>query len=47
MDVTAKTWSHEGMKGFYKGIVPSLIRGVPSKGFYFFIYEYLKDRAVK
>ena len=42
-DVIQKTFKHEGMGGFYKGVMASVVRGLPSKGFYFFFYEYFKN----
>ncbi len=29
--------------GFYKGIVPNLLRGIPQRGLYFYSYEILKS----
>ena len=43
-DVTNKIWEYEGMKGFYKGVVPSLIRSTPSNALFFFFYELFKTK---
>ena len=37
---TAKNiYKHEGMRGFYKGVAPNLIRIFPTSGLFFLIYE--------
>lgn len=42
IDIANKIWHLEGMKGFYKGITASLIKGMPSKALYFFFMNILK-----
>lgn len=37
----------EGVKGFYKGLCANLIRGIPQKGIYFYVYEILKKVIIK
>ena len=34
-----KIYRHEGMRGFYKGLLPNLIRVFPQSGIFFFVYE--------
>jgi hypothetical protein len=36
-------YRHEGIKGVYKGVVPTALREIPSYGFQFATYEFLKD----
>jgi len=38
-DVIKKTWSHEGVKGFYRGLGVNICRLVPEYAFFFLIYE--------
>jgi solute carrier family 25 (mitochondrial folate transporter), member 32 len=38
-DVVIKVWKQEGMKGFYKGLGPNLIRVLPSTWVTFLVYE--------
>ena len=35
------------MRGFYKGLVANLIRGVPQKGIYFYFYEIFKKLMIE
>ena len=35
----------EGITGFYKGILPYLLKNGPSKGLFFVIYEFLKNKS--
>ncbi|TRZ03540.1 hypothetical protein DNTS_013511 [Danionella cerebrum] len=39
MDVGRRTWRNEGMLGFYKGMVPNLIRVTPACCITFVVYE--------
>ncbi|CAL8074454.1 unnamed protein product [Orchesella dallaii] len=39
MDVLRQTWRNEGIKGFYKGLVPNLTRVVPATAITFVVYE--------
>lgn len=34
-----QTWKNEGIRGFYKGCLPNLLRIFPNSGMYFFLYE--------
>ncbi|KAM4631323.1 solute carrier family 25 member 32a [Polymixia lowei] len=38
-DVLTRTWSNEGALGFYKGIVPNLVRVLPACCITFLVYE--------
>lgn len=40
-DVVAKTWRGEGLRGFYKGIVPATLRVLPGTCVTFLVYEKL------
>jgi len=40
-DVVIKTWRFEGVTGFYKGMVPNLLRVVPATAITFVVYEKL------
>ncbi|KAJ7293502.1 mitochondrial carrier [Mycena rebaudengoi] len=37
--VARKIAQHEGLRGFFRGLGPSLIRAIPSNAFAFFVYE--------
>lgn len=37
--IIKRTWRGEGIRGFYKGIVPSALRVLPGTGITFLIYE--------
>ncbi|XP_056154864.1 solute carrier family 25 member 32a [Lampris incognitus] len=39
MDVVTRTWSNEGATGFYKGMVPNLLRVLPACCITFLVYE--------
>ncbi|KAG9279538.1 solute carrier family 25 member 32a [Astyanax mexicanus] len=38
-DVIRRTWSNEGVEGFYKGMVPNLVRVIPACCITFLVYE--------
>ena len=42
LDTFKKTYAKEGVKGFYKGIVPMTAKALPAQGLFFFIYENVK-----
>lgn len=42
LDVIRKTYARESFRGFYNGIVPTLIKNVPSASISFVIYEFCK-----
>lgn len=46
-DVSEKIMKNEGIKGFYKGVVASLIRSAPSNAIFFFFYELFKTKLYK
>lgn len=39
VEILKRTWKVEGLRGFYKGIVPSALRVLPGTGITFLIYE--------
>ncbi|EMC96953.1 hypothetical protein BAUCODRAFT_32699 [Baudoinia panamericana UAMH 10762] len=41
-DVVRKVWAREGFVGFYKGLVPNIIRVLPSTCVTFLVYENMK-----
>ncbi|KAI5095468.1 mitochondrial carnitine/acylcarnitine carrier protein isoform X1, partial [Silurus meridionalis] len=43
VDCAVKLYKEHGIRSVYKGTVLTLIRDVPSTGFYFLTYEYLKN----
>ncbi|KAH8205093.1 hypothetical protein TruAng_000816 [Truncatella angustata] len=40
--VVRRTWQHEGIRGFYRGIVPGVIRVMPATWVTFLVYENMK-----
>ena len=42
-DIIIKTWRSEGYRGFFKGLAPNILKGIPQKGLYFYAYEFIKD----
>lgn len=38
-DAVTQVWRHEGIKGFYKGLAPNLLRVMPSTWVTFLVYE--------
>ena len=42
-DVATKVARFEGVHGFYKGLLPNLMKGIPQRGIYFHMYELLKQ----
>lgn len=41
-DVFRRTFRHEGVRGFYKGIFPNLLKVVPSASITYLVYETMK-----
>lgn len=41
-DIAKKTFLKEGVRGFYKGVVPMTLRSMPSQGLFFLAYENMK-----
>ncbi|KAK8100936.1 uncharacterized protein PG998_007659 [Apiospora kogelbergensis] len=42
MGVVKRTWTEEGLRGFYRGIVPGVIRVLPATWVTFLVYENVK-----
>lgn len=42
VDVVSQTWIREGVRGFYKGLGPSIVRVLPSTCVTFLVYENVK-----
>ncbi|KAM0813572.1 putative Mitochondrial carrier domain-containing protein [Seiridium cardinale] len=40
--VVRRTWQHEGIRGFYRGIIPGVIRVMPATWVTFLVYENMK-----
>jgi nitrous oxidase accessory protein NosD len=45
-DVAWHLLKDEGVRGFYKGIVSNLARGIPQRGIYFYFYELFKKNFI-
>lgn len=41
-DISRQMLMKEGVKGFYKGMVANLMKGIPQRGIYFYFYELFK-----
>ena len=41
-DVFRRTFQHEGLRGFYKGLFPNLLKVVPSASITYMVYESMK-----
>ena len=41
-DCVRKTWQHEGVRGFYRGLGVSMVRLVPEYSLFFLVYEQMK-----
>jgi len=39
VDIVRKTFRYEGVKGFYKGLVPNVLRVTPACALTFMVYE--------
>lgn len=46
LDIVMKMAKNEGIYGFYKGLIPNLMKGIPQRGIYFYSYELLKGLLV-
>jgi hypothetical protein len=40
-DVVVKTWQGEGLRGFYKGLGPALVRVLPQSALTLVVYEHV------
>ncbi|KAK4754679.1 hypothetical protein SAY87_002783 [Trapa incisa] len=43
-DVFRRTFQHEGLRGFYKGLFPNLLKVIPSASITYLVYETMKKR---
>lgn len=43
-DAFRRTYRHEGMRGFYKGWLPNMLKVVPSASITYLVYEDMKIR---
>ncbi|KLO18028.1 mitochondrial carrier [Schizopora paradoxa] len=43
-DVVQRTWAHEGIKGFYRGLLPTLAKVIPSVSISYVVYEQAKKK---
>jgi len=41
-DVFRRTFRYEGLRGFYKGLFPNLLKVVPSASITYLVYENMK-----
>jgi solute carrier family 25 folate transporter 32 len=41
LDVIRQTWKYEGLRGYYKGLVPTVVRVTPASCVIFVVYEKL------
>ena len=39
LDCAQKIFKNEGIRGFYKGLAPNLLRIFPASGLFFLVYE--------
>jgi len=39
LDVITKIWRHEGWRGFYRGLTPTILKTAPSSALTFLVYE--------
>lgn len=42
-DVFMKTYQKEGARGFYKGLLPNLLKVVPAASITYLVYEMMKN----
>ena len=42
-ELAKEIWNRDGVKGFYRGLVPCLLRAFPAAASTFLVYEYSKD----
>jgi solute carrier family 25 phosphate transporter 23/24/25/41 len=45
-DVVGKTYAKEGVRGFYRGLLPTLAKVVPAVSISYVVYEHAKRRYV-
>ena len=46
LDASYRLIRDEGVSGFYKGLIPNLMKGIPQRGIYFYFYELFKNIMV-
>lgn len=44
LSVAKNIWRKEGLRGIYRGLGITVMRDVPSHGFYFWTYEYMREQ---
>eukprot|EP00850_Spirogloea_muscicola_P022556 SM000301S11759 [mRNA] locus=s301:14049:17171:+ [translate_table: standard] len=44
LDVFHQTWRHEGPTGFYKGLLPNMLKVAPAASITYIVYESMKER---
>jgi solute carrier family 25 (mitochondrial citrate transporter), member 1 len=44
VNIASEMWKQEGVKSFYKGITPRVMRVAPGQAVTFTVYEYLRDK---
>jgi len=44
VDAFRRTFRHEGVRGFYKGLLPNMLKVVPSASITYLVYEDMKTR---
>ena len=42
LDCVRKTYHYEGVRAFYKGLTPNLIRMFPQSGLFFLVYDWVQ-----
>nr|CAH0101155.1 unnamed protein product [Daphnia galeata] len=47
IDVLTRTWKHEGVRGFYKGMLPTLLRVTPATAITFVVYEHVSHSLIQ
>jgi len=45
-DVWKDLWRAEGVAGFYRGVVPNLLKAAPSAAIGFYVYEFARTRII-
>jgi solute carrier family 25 phosphate transporter 23/24/25/41 len=43
-EVFSRTFEAEGIRGFYKGLLPNMLKVVPSASITYLVYEEMKTR---
>ena len=47
VDAFRKTYARDGVRGFYRGLVPTMLKVVPSTSISYAVFGILKDRLMK